>query len=327
MNENEKANQNLQVKEPEKKVTSVTVNNFLKKATIVGKKVVANLQETAIVTSDKIKEDNKLRRYRKYHPITVEEYHSAKFNIPNVIKITDDAETRNIDVCKNSIGRLVTEKGVEIFYINDEFIKTCGLHFVPAPVCDAIYHVDNFDRTRFIRIDEIFAKALEEKLAELEHIAFCLGAIRCSVEIIEENRETKDRKTNAQSNISVPIKKKISVGENVSMHNHGNSMMSSSGKITASFSGNPTPNMPRLKWFEHNDNMRNLIEMRLSEGSSIKSKTLILKGTSSTSMTQKTAAAIDAEIMKIGGSASRNVEQQAQIERNSTLIFEVVFEE
>ena len=111
------------------------------------------------------------------------------------------------------------------------------------------------------------------------------------------------------------------------MHNHGNSMMSSSGKITASFSGNPTPNMPRLKWFEHNDNMRNLIEMRLSEGSSIKSKTLILKGTSSTSMTQKTAAAIDAEIMKIGGSASRNVEQQAQIERNSTLIFEVVFEE
>ena len=221
MNENE-ANE-LQVIEPDKKTSSAAVNDFFKKASLVGKKVAVNLQETAITTSEKIKADNKNRRYKKYHPITAEEYHSNAFNIPNVIKIVDDAETRNIDVCENSIGRLVTEKDVEIFYMNDEFITACGLHFVPAPVCDAIYHVDNFDRTRFIRTDEIFAKALEEKLAELEHIAFCLGALHCSIEIVEENVANEDKAIDTQSKGGLnrkPTKKKINVESLGSFQSH-----------------------------------------------------------------------------------------------------------
>ena len=320
----------VQAIDSDKKSSSAAVNNFLKKASLVGKKVAVNLQETAVTTSEKIKADNKSRRYKKYHPITAEEYHDDSFNIPNVIKIIDDAETRNIDVCENSIGRLVTEKDVEIFYMNDEFITACGLHFVPAPVCGAIYHVDNFDRTRFIRTDEIFGKALEEKLAELEHIAFCLGALRCSIEIIEENVSNEDKTINAQAFGGLqrkPTKKKINVETHGDHQSHSQSTVSSSGKISTTFSGNTEPKMPRLKWFEHYDNMNNLIEMRLSKGSSVRSKTLILKGASSASMAQKTAAAIDAEILKMGIKSNNNIERQAQIERNSKLIFEVVFED
>ena len=73
--------------------------------------------------------------------------------------------------------------------------------------------------------------------------------------------------------------------------------------------------------------MKNLIEMRLSKDSSVRAKTLILKGASSASMAQKTAAAIDAEILKMGIKSNNNIERQAQTERNSKLIFEVVFEE
>lgn len=314
----------------DKKSSSAAVNNFFKKASLVGKKVAVNLQETAITTSEKIKADNKIRRYKKYHPITAEEYHGTSFNIPNVIKIVDDAETKNIDVCENSIGRLVTEKDVEIFYMNDEFITACGLHFVPAPVCGAIYHVDNFDRTRFIRTDEIFGKALEEKLAELEHIAFCLGALHCSIEIVEENVANEDKTIDAHAIGGLqrkPTKKKINVDSHGNYKSHSQSTISSSGKITTTFSGNTKPKMPRLKWFEHYDNMKNLIEMRLSKDSSVRAKTLILKGASSASMAQKTAAAIDAEILKMGIKSNNNIERQAQTERNSKLIFEVVFEE
>ena len=101
----------------------------------------------------------------------------------------------------------------------------------------------------------------------------------------------------------------------------------SSGKIITNFSENTTPQHPRLKWFAHNDNVRNLIEMRLSECGSVRSKTLELRGTSSASMTQKTAIAIDHEIAKMGIKSNSNIERQAQIEKNSKLIFEVIFDE
>ena len=326
------------------KNTGHAVNNFFKKATVVGKKIAGNVQEVAITTSERIKEDNKNRRLKKYHPITLKEYRSKRFNIPNVIKIVDDAETRSIDVCADAIGRLVNEKNVEIFYINDEFIPSCGLHFVPAPVCNAIYHVDNFDRTRFIRTDEIFAKALEEKLAELEHIAFCLGARKCSIEIVENDYETSNR-VSSTSNSDTRTKEvedndkgeekgkkkteKNSVGTSFSTGHMRQSKRNNHGKLETDFSQNSTPQAPRLKWFAHNDNVRNLIEMQLSQTGSVRSKTLELSGTSSASMTQKTAIAIDYEIAKMGikGNSSSSIERQAQIEKNSTLIFEVFFEE
>lgn len=320
----------VQTIDSEKKSSTKAVGEFFKKASLVSKKVAVNLQETANSTTERIKADNKNRRYKKYHPITAEEYKSENFNIPNVVKIVDDADTRNIDVCENSVGRLVTEKGVEILYINDEFVSACGLHFVPSPVCEAIYHVDNFDRSRFIRTDEIFGKALEEKLAELEHIAFSLGALRCSIEIVEESVENENRITDTQSQGAFsrkPKKKPISGEAQGISESKSYSTVSSSGKITTTFSGEMKPQMPRLKWFEHNDNMKNLIEMRLSKGSSVRSKTLVLKGASSASMAQKTAVAIDSEILKMGIKSNNNIERQAQIERNSKLIFEVVFEE
>ena len=275
MNENE--SKEIQVVEDDKKTTTVAVNDFFKKAAVVGKKVAVNVHDAAIVTSEKIKEDSKNRRLKKYHPITLKEYKSKKFNIPNVIKIVDDAETKHIDVCADAIGRLVNEKGVEIFYINDEFVPACGLHFVPAPVCDGIYHVDNFDRARFIHTDEIFSKALEEKLAELEHIAFCLGARSCSIEIIDDNREKNERKTESKTSIDE--------AENAtSVESMNTAKRNNRGKIETTFSQSSIPQHPRLKWFAHNDNMRNLIEMRLSENGSVRSKTLELSGNSSATL-------------------------------------------
>jgi hypothetical protein len=326
MNENESKEIQV-VTEPEKKSTTIAVNDFFKKAAVVSKKVAVNVQEAAVITSEKIKEDNKSRRLKKYHPITLKEYKSKKFNIPNVIRIVDDAETRHIDVCADAVGRLVNEKGVEIFYINDEFVPNSGLHFVPAPVCDAIYHVDNFDRARFIRTDEIFSKALEEKLAELEHIAFCLGARCCSIEIVEDNRENNERKTKSDSSIKEEGKNGSKSENTFSVENKNSSKRNNRGKSITNFSQNTIPQQPRLKWFAHNDNVRNLIEMRLSESGSVRSKTLELSGTSSASMTQKTAIAIDHEIAKMGIKSNNNIERQAQIEKNSKLIFEVIFEE
>ena len=329
---NEVENKEMQVAEDsEKKSTSVAVNEFFKKASVIGKKVVDNVQEVAISTSQKMKEDSKERRKNKLRPLTLKEFKSKKFDTPNVIKIIDDADIRDIDVCEGAIGRLVTANGVEILYLCDKYIRESGLNFVPSPVCNAIYHVDNFDHQKYICTDEIFSKALEEKMAELEHIAFCLGAKSCSIEIIENNVEISNVDIDNSSNVKLKGNKNkknssdIRVNESVSVENGRQNKRSSSGKIVTTFSGNAAPKPPRLKWFEHNDNVKNLIEMRLSDGISICTKTLKLMGTSSASMTQKTAIAIDSEITKMGIKSKNSVEKQAQIEKNSQLIFEVIF--
>ena len=164
------------------------------------------------------------------------------------------------------------------------------------------------------------AKALEEKLAELEHIAFCLGARSCSIEIIDDNREKNERKTKSKTSIDE--------AENAtSVESMNTAKRNNRGKIETTFSQSSIPQLPRLKWFAHNDNMRNLIEMRLSENGSVRSKTLELSGNSSATMTQKTAIAIDHEIAKMGIKSNNNIERQAQIEKNSKLIFEVIFED
>lgn len=315
MNEYKETQQ--QENETEKKSAS-----FFKKASEAGKKVAENVQDMAKNRSQKIQEDKKEKLKNKLRPLTMKEFKNKKFDIPNIIKIIDDAEIRDIDVCEGAIGRLVNASDVEILYLCDTAVNESGLNFVPSPVCNAIYHVDNFDRSKFVCTDEIFSKALEEKLAELEHIAYCLGAKFCSIEIMESDANLTEAKKNFSGQIGF---RKNQVKSSVSSETATSNKRENSGRIESIFSGEVTPKLPPLKWFAHNDNIKNLIDMRLSEGGSVSKKILQLKGSSSASMTQKAAVAIDAEIMKMGIKAKKSVEKQAQVEKNSILIFEVQF--
>jgi len=68
------------------------------------------------------------------------------------------------------------------------------LDFVPAAICDEIYYVDAHDKKRFIKLDRVFQQSHEERLAELEHIAYSLGAKYCSIEIEEKEIKHDKRK-------------------------------------------------------------------------------------------------------------------------------------
>ena len=154
--------------------------------------------------SEKAKIDSYNRRMKKYNPLFVEEYNSPEFFVPNIISIVDDAVRRDIDVCKGAISWRENKKGTEVLFLYDEFVEKSGLKFIPAPQCDEIYYVDTFDRKCFVKLDYIFQKTHQEKLAELEHIAYALGAKSCSIEIEEievqhvkkkKSGETKEDKT------------------------------------------------------------------------------------------------------------------------------------
>lgn len=269
------------------------------------------LAEKMHAMSDKAKDENYKRRMQRYNPVSIEEYKSDKFCIPNIIEIIDDASVKDIDVCVGSIAHREKINGVEMLHIYDEFVPESGITFVPVPECDNVYCVDPFDRTRYINVDYMFSKTHEEKLEELEHIAYYLGAKSCSIELVEGDNHLTTKKTNASTgNMSISNE-----GANVGLN-------SRSGKTTTFFTGNDTPHRPNLKWFAHDDNIKLLIDMRCSNDNTVKSRAIELSGASCATMTKKLAGSID-KILKVKSAIS--MESKIEKENNSVLIFEIEF--
>ena len=289
--------------------------NFFNKASDFTKKAADNIQKGAKDLSDQTQKALYEQRMKHYNPLFEDKFFSDDFNLPNIIKIVDDAERRDIDVCDGAIGWTKKSADVEILYLYDEFVRDSKINFVPFVKCDAIYCVDNFDRTRYINTDTIFDRSMNEKMAELEHIAYSLGAKSCSIEMIESNLIS----TSSNDVLGLGIKRNSANVENSSF-NHNKSYHG--GKNISYFEGERKPVRPTLKWFAYDDNIKNLIEIRLAGDYTIKSKVLMFKGASSATMSQKCAAAIDL-ISKINASAS--MEKKAIKEHSTQMVLEIEF--
>ena len=276
MNQNEKIEKNEKSEKAKE-----TLSNIWQKTADVSKKAAKGIQQGAKTLSEQTKEGYHNYQVNKYKPLTAKEFKSKSFNIPNVIEIVDDAVRRNIVVCEGAIGWIEKHKGVEVLHLYDEYVKKSGLQFIPVGICDNVYYVDAFDRNKFINVADLFPKITEEKLAELENIAYCLGAKSCSVEIVEEETEQASLVLNTE--IFSPAK------ANSETEHTSESEKSRSGKAISRFSGHDSPVTPALKWFAHDDSIKTLIEMRCTDKNAIQSRTLELTSSSSTTMSVKVA--------------------------------------
>ncbi len=276
------------------------------------------LQEKAKEISEHNKNEAYLRRLKKYNPLFSDKYFSEDFNFPSMVMITDDSERKEIDVCQGAIGWLYDEADMDLLCLYDTFANKSGLVFVPSVDLDAIYFADRFDSKRFIRIDCIFSKAHEERLAELKHIAYSLGAKRCSIEISESDAEVAIEKKDVQGNAKV-LKGKFSQETSDKKYNKR------SGVIEIEFEESNKISNPKLKWFANDDIIRNLVAMRLNKTNTIKSERLVLEGSVSATMSIKTAYSIDCAVKKIKAGVKAEFESQAMKECSSKLIFDVEF--
>ena len=298
-----------------KKNKTEIFSNIWNKASDIGKKAADGIQKGAKTLSEESKKNAYERKVRKYNPLFKEDFESSNFKLPNVIEIVDDAVRRDIDVCEGAIGWTDKVNDVEILHLYDEWIAESKINFIPFAKCDAVYCVDAFDRSRFINSESIFERMTNEKLAELENIAFCLGAKSCAIEIVEASAQQKS------SNLKIGLKYS-GAGGNAEQGSSSGYKNKQSGKNISYFDGNSIPKRPSLKWFAFDDNIKGLIEMRCSGDNSIKSKVLELNCSSAATMSQKTACAVD-KILKI--KASISMESKSIEEHNRKLIFEIEF--
>lgn len=311
----------------DKKKGVEAVNSFLHKTTDAGKKAIIAVQEGSVALSEKAKQDSYARRVKKYNPLFPDEFYSESFCIPNMIMIVDDAVRRGIDVCEGSIGWRSNQNGMEVLHLYDEAVAMSGIRFVPAVTCDAVYYVDSFDRNCYIRTDCIFDRAHNERMAELKHIAHMLGAKSCSIELSENTNQinTASRKHNFSENASV---KSVDISSNEEYQQSSTSQNDSkwSGRITSEFKGSDTPRRPKLKWFAHDETIKRLIDARCKDINALTCETIELFGSSSATMSQNTACAIDGAISKIGGVKGTSfMEANAKMEHSRKLIFRVQF--
>lgn len=295
-----------------------------------GKTAAEKAQEGAKFLADKTKDDAYQRRLKKYNPLFPDVYQSEIFNIPNMIVIVDDAVRKGIDVCEGAIGWLGETAGMEVLYLYDEAVTMSGLKFIPAAKCDEVYYVDQFDRTRFIQVNTIFEKAHNDKLAELEYVAYSLGAKRCSIELVEADEEARQVKKKAGLKETIRLKSFMASSDTSAEQKIARTeTRQRSGRVESKFQGSDSPKRPELKWFAHDDNVKGLIEMRCNDINSIQKKTLELVGASSATMSQKTACAIDSAVGKLGGKVSAkgdaSMEAKATKESRSRLIYTIEF--
>ncbi|MEE0966422.1 MAG: hypothetical protein U0L85_05155 [Bacilli bacterium] len=307
---------------------SIEVVSNVISQTASGSKVLASeIAKGAKDISEKAKEDSYKRRLKKYNPLFVEEYNSPDFFVPNIICIVDDAVRRDIDVCQGAIGWREKKKGTEVLFLYDEFVNQSGLDFVPMPVCDEVYYVDSFEKKRYIKLDCVFQQAHEEKLAELEYIAYSLGAKSCTVQI-EENEVKHDKKAKRagiKENLSVEMQTIATKDESAEIESVNDSKIKYASGSETKFKGNDTVVVPKLKWFAHDNNIRNLIEYRINRGNEITSKTLRLSGSSSATMSRKAACSVDAAVLEMNMGRSFSMEAQSIKENTLKIIYHLEF--
>ncbi|MBQ2864922.1 MAG: hypothetical protein IJE90_00185 [Clostridia bacterium] len=301
----------------ESKIKKESITKLVQKSVDVGKKVASSTKENVTYAIEKAKAAALMNKLKKLNPVFPQQFESEDFKLPNIVMIVDDAVRRGNKLCEGAVGWLSNDAGVEIFCLYDEAIEFSKIQFIPAAICDAIYYVDSFDRNRFIRTDCIFSKAHEERIAELKHIAHCLGAKKCSIEI---NESQADIRVQNRSITAKETLKGEDVQESVETSLKTSGSDSRRGRVEIEFEGNTSCRNPELKWFSYDDNIKRLIEMRIDGANSIKSETIEISGSSTATMSQKTAYAIDSAV-----GAGASLSSQVEKERNSTLIYHIEF--
>jgi hypothetical protein len=288
--------------------TKQSFSNAWKKAAELGKKAADNTKKFVDQTKENIHE----QKAKRYKPITAKEFKLKSFKMPIIIMIEDDSANREYVEADDAIAWIEVHKEIPVLHMYNSFVKKSGIAFIPVPQRDNVYCQDNFEIKKYINVNQVFGKATEEKLAELNNIAFCLGAKSCSIEIIEEESEVESKK--------VQVKGSGKSGEATKVEINNSNASKQSGKNVSNFKGHDNPQMPVLKWFAHDDNVKLLIDMRLKKA--IQSNVLELKGSNFATMSKSIACAIDA-IIKVSGSLS--MEKQVQKEHSNKLLFEIEF--
>lgn len=209
-----------------------------------------------------------------YKPVFPDEYNSPDYKIPKMIVIKDEASRKGIDVCKGAIGWAGKIGELEALCMYDDWAKTCGLSFVPAPSLDTAYYVHPFDSTKYVRVEDYTATMKKDMNAELADVAYCLGAKSYKIEHTEKKSRSFHVKGHSKNSGSAPL---LVDGDPVQASLDGKGKVSFGYAhesechefLQQTFTGEAKASVPELRWYKDDSSVNQLIKTRCSEGMNV----------------------------------------------------------
>ena len=284
-------------------------------------KVAGGVKSTKDDIADNIKNKKLAAKQKKLNPLFPDEYRSPDFHIPNLIVIADDAVRRDEELCEGAIGWRNIVQDVEVLYLYDEFAPVSGLTFIPEIVCDSAYYVDPHDKKRFIRVDYLFEWSQREKLAELSNIAYCLGADRYSVELVDK----RSKEVDDEENYGAAIGKGNKVSSAFGIKKREAYGTKSKSLASVEFTEVRDPVEPELCWFRNDKYIQELIKQRCEQHIKMNNIDIKLSGNDYATISQSTSAKVDAAIAKIGIKGKAEIQASSREEHAHIMVFHLEF--
>ena len=271
---------------------------------------------------DKLKKAAQDSLIKKYNPLFWDDYTDPDFNLPNLVVIANDLERRDLEVCKGAIGWRSKQEGMEVLHIYDNLVDICGLTFVPAPICDAVYYVDTQQKTTFINVEDLYETIQQQKLAELTRVAYSLGAKSYSIEIVEEESVATKSKGKAGIKGNVKI---VEADGSFEKEQMSETKRKRKAFRAETFTRTRKPVAPELRWFKEDHNILGLIDQVCNGDGSMKMSDIQIECSKSAVMAQTTAGKIDVAIKKMGIGTTANLQNEAKSEFASKILFHIEF--
>ena len=273
--------------------------------------------DMAIVTKDgaaAIKEDFDRARIK---PVTLNEIKESAFRIPRMIYIVSDDKYSDHYVMKDAVGHIEREKGMEYLILYSKYAESIGCDFYPMVNEFYIYYVDPCFPRRYICLNDYFEFIEKAKVSEMNIVAQKIGAKHLDLELTEERRLFFSKKAKVKG-----ITKFGDAEVDGHYAKEETKVIKSIGH--ADFNGQK-PERPELVYLKNEEEIKQLIELRLNENNQIKSKEFQFKYNSTTGINTMNAAKVDAVLKKIGIKTKNTISSKAEEENRRYFKYSVKF--
>ncbi|MDO5833403.1 MAG: hypothetical protein Q4Q21_02255 [Lachnospiraceae bacterium] len=263
-------------------------------------------------------ESRKRMDLRALRPIFADTLDQADFLMSKLIRVVDrDKKHAENEVCKGSIGFLSDRGGLQVVNLFKDSLDVFGLSFYPDADCE-FYYVNPSDRDNYISLDDYFSYLKMMRINELQRVAQDLGAKHFKVTYKEERTSFSQSKGKAQ----LKMLKAVNLDGQHDETEKKYSVMDVAAEMQMD---GHEPHEPKLVYLLKDENVQNLIHLRMAGGSSFHHHKISIKMSNSSGIKENDAAKIDAVLkgMKVCGNAT--VVSEVQNESRRYLEYEIDF--
>lgn len=263
------------------------------------------------VKMDEMKRQWDLKRLK---PIFSEDLNGMQYS--RLVRIVERDKKFDIEVCRGSIGYWAICKGERWVNIFKDSVNKFGLNFNPYEEVN-FYYVDPTDKDNYIVLDEYFDRLKQARVNELQKIAQDLGTKKFRVTYMREKSSLIKKKWNGKAKdgdgtVSVDVDKLSKQYDKVEI------------EAENSFPGHE-PAEPHVRYLKYDQNVQNLIDMRMDTKGPINHQTLSIKLSSTSGLKENDAAKLDMILKSLKMAGNTTVLSEVQNEEKSILYYEVDF--